>query len=169
MTKTPDTPSILALHMEISIAASPEKVWKALTDDIGAWWPDATFTGGESGKRQFVLEAEPGGRMYESWENGGLLWGTVTTIEPVHLLQVVGHTFSNWGGPSASYWTWTLEGDESGTVVRFEEDIVGNITEAGVEERTTGWTFLFEGALKAHLEGRPAPVWKGESWEAGER
>lgn len=161
MTETLETSSILEIKMEISIAASPETVWKALTDDIGAWWPEASMTGGEPGKRSFILEAEPGGRMYESWENGGLLWGTVTTIEPIRLLQVVGHTLSNWGGPSCSYWTWTLEGDESGTVLRFEDDVVGRITDKTVEERTGGWTFLFEGALKAHLEGRPEPVWEG--------
>ena len=161
MTTTLDTLSILDLHMEITIAASPEQVWKALTDDIGTWWPDEVFTGGESGKRRFVLEMEPGGHMYESWEDGGLLWGTVTTIEPIRLLQVVGHTFSNWGGPSASYWTWTLEGDESETVLKFEDNVVGRITDATAKERTTGWTFLFEGALKAHVEGRAAPVWKG--------
>ncbi len=159
---TLETSSILEIKMEISIAAPPERVWKALTDDIAAWWPDDTFTGGESGKRTFVLEARPGGHMYESWENGGLLWGTVTTVDPANLLlQVHGHTFANWGGPSGSYWTWTLEGDESGTVVRFEDHVMGRITEDTVRERTGGWTFLFDGALKAHLEGRPAPVWEG--------
>lgn len=162
MTTTLETTSILDIHMEITIAASPETVWKALTDDIGVWWPDETMTGGEPGKRSFILEVKPGGRMYESWEDGGLLWGHVTTIEPGSLLQVVGHTFSNWGGPSASYWTWTLEGDESETVLRFEDNVVGRITEATAKERTAGWTFLFEGALKAHLEGRPAPVWEGD-------
>ena len=159
MTTTPS--SILTLCMEISIAASPEQVWKALTDDIGAWWPDASFTGGESGKRTFILEAKPGGRMFESWEDGGLLWGNVVTIQPVGLLQVAGHTFSQWGGPSASYWTWTLEGDEAGTVLTFEDQVVGMITETTAKERTSGWTFLFDGVLRAHLEGRPAPVWEG--------
>ena len=53
---TLENTSILEIRMEISIAASPEQVWKALTDDIAAWWPDDTFTGGESGKRTSLKE-----------------------------------------------------------------------------------------------------------------
>lgn len=161
MTTAPEAASILDLHMEIEIDGSPEKVWQALTDDIGAWWPEDGYAGGKTGRRRYALEAKPGGRMYESWDDGGgLLWGTVVTIEPGRMLQVIGHTFPNWGGPATWFATWSLEGDGSSTVLTFSESTVGLISAVTAEQKEGGWKFLFEGALKSYVEGRPAPAWE---------
>ena len=82
---------IAQITMETDISASPEQVWKALTEDIGKWWPADFYAGGEEGKRTYVLEQRPGGRMYEQWDNGGgVLWGTVVGVEPNVSLQVLG-------------------------------------------------------------------------------
>ncbi len=42
-----------------SIAASTEAVWAALTDDIGLWWPEAFYAGGEEGARSYHREGTP--------------------------------------------------------------------------------------------------------------
>ena len=104
-----DEANISELHMEIEIAANPLKVWAALTTEIGQWWPAEFYAGGETGSRTFNLETMPGGRMMETWGNGGgVLWGTVVAIEPNVQLQVLGATFPGWGGPSQWFGTWEL-------------------------------------------------------------
>jgi len=160
MTTSLKTAAVLETHMEIRITGSPEKVWKALTDDIGAWWPEEFYAGGKPDERSFQLEAEPGGRMYESWDGGGgVLWGTVVALDPGRQLQVLGTTFPNWGGPSIWFGTWTLKADKAETVLTFAESTIGLVSESAAAEKTQGWSFLFGGALKSFVEGRPAPAW----------
>lgn len=146
--------------LETTISASPETVWRALTEGIDAWWPSEFFTGGEEGKRSYHLEAEPGGRMYEEWENGGLLWAQVVTVRPNELLQVTGHAFPEWGGPSVMFATWKLEPDGEGCTLRFDEHVLGKTPDGYAADKLKGWTFLFDSALKAHVEGTPAPKWE---------
>ncbi len=146
--------------LEIKINGSVETVWKALTDDLGAWWPDGAYAGGTAGERSFHLDARPGGQMIESWgDGGGILWGQVASVSPQKQLQVCGNTFPNWGGPIEWYGTWDLETDGSETVLRFSESIIGPMPDASKEDREKGWHFIYHDALKAHIEGGPAPVW----------
>ena len=153
--------AILETHMEIRIIGTIAAVWKALTDDIGAWWPQEFYAGGEPGKRHYYLETKPGGRMYEDWEGGGgLLWATVVTVEPARRLQVAGTTFPNWGGPSIVFCSWELEADGAVTILSFSESTVGRISDSHAAEKEKGWRFLFGAALKAYVEGSPAPQWQ---------
>lgn len=148
-----------AIIVETRIAASPETVWHALTDGIDEWWKG--FAGGEEGKRSFHLEARPGGGMYEQYQDGGsLFWGTVCTVMPCTKLQVVGHNFPEWGGPVVWYGTWELEPTEEGCSLRFTQHSLGHISEIWQDRHREGWTYLFDGVLKAHLEGRPLPEFK---------
>jgi len=147
--------------VETVIAARPETVWRALTEDIGAWWPAAFFTGGDEATRRFLLEAQPGGRMFEDWgDDQGLLWAIVNTVQRPSLLQIWGMAFPGWGGPGASLGSFHLEADGDRTRLRFTESTFGKVTEAHLQEKEKGWTFLFDLALKAHVEGRPQPVWQ---------
>jgi uncharacterized protein YndB with AHSA1/START domain len=156
------TPAALGnLHLEVAIEATPAKVWKALTEDLAAWWPAEFYTGGEDGHRTIALDAVPGGLMKETREDGaGLVWGTVMAIEPGRQLQVLGATFPNWGGPTVSFITWRVEEDGSGSRLTFEESNVGNVGAGQLAEKNKGWRFLLA-AVKAHLTGEPAPAWEG--------
>ncbi len=148
------------LVMEVRIEASTEAVWQALTEGIGAWWPAEFYTGGEPTSRDFVLEAWPGGRMYEQWGgDAGLLWATVYTVDPGKLLQVSGLGFPEWGGPSLWLGTWRLEADGEATRLRFQESALGKTDPHYVAEKDKGWSYLFAGALKAHLEATEPPAW----------
>ena len=155
------TAAILETQMEVRISASVAVVWKALTEDIGAWWPEAFFAGGEQEKRHYHLEPEPGGRMYESWEGGGgILWGNVVAVDPGKLLQVTGTTFPNWGGPSIWFGTWELEADETVTLLKFSESTIGRIDDAHAAGKEKAWKFLFATVLKSFVEGTPIPEWQ---------
>ena len=148
------------LSLEIEIGAPIDVVWPSLVDKIGDWWPAEFYAGGVEGERSFSLECFPGGRMYEEWESGGgLLWGTVIAVEPPVKLQVVGYGFPEWGGPGTWFGTWDLEEKDSSTVLRFSESTVGRVSDAGIESKTKGWRYLFDGVLKAYVEKTPIPPW----------
>ncbi|MBT8096804.1 MAG: SRPBCC domain-containing protein [Woeseia sp.] len=154
-----NTAGINALQMAIQINATTAQVWQALTADIGAWWPAEFYAGGDSGKRNFVLEAEPGGRMYEDWQDGGgVLWATVVTVDPGKRLQVTGSVFPNWGGPTQWFGSWELSNNEEGTLLKFEDHSIGRMSADGAAEKHKGWQSLWD-VLKARLEGKPAPSW----------
>jgi len=149
-----------SIRIELEISGSVDAVWKALTENIGEWWPDEFYAGGTAGARTFEIEQHPGGRMFETWgEGGGLVWGNVATVEPNKRLQIVGHIFPNWGGPVQCYNTWELEQDGNITHVKFDESSVGRITEDGTKEKDKGWRFLIQ-SLKAHVEKSKPPAWK---------
>ena len=159
-----ETAKIGHLVLEVVIEAGAEPVWRALTEEIDAWWPDPFYAGGDPASRRFVLEAEPGGRMYEDWgEDGGLLWATVLTVERQRRLEVVGHASPRWGGPSSWIGHWSLE-PESGpggerVRLRFEESSHGRVDGKYVADKEKGWSYLFAEALKAHVEGSEPPPW----------
>lgn len=151
---------IAQLTMETEINAPPERVWKALTDNIGEWWPAEFYAGGEDGKRSYLLEAHPGGRVFEEWDDGGgLLWGNVVCVVPNVRLQTLGVTFPNWGGPTHGYATWELSPHNNGTKLTFSESMLGRISATAEAEKNKGWTFLWN-SMKAYVEGKPAPSWQ---------
>jgi len=160
---TSDAPSPATLgdlRLEIEIEAPPSRVWKALTEDLAAWWPVEFYAGGEAGRRTITLDAAPGGFMKETWEDGGgLVWGTVMAVQPGSLLQVLSATFPNWGGPTVSFITWKVEESAGGTLLAFEEGNVGRVGAAQLAEKHKGWGFLLA-AVQAHLTGAPAPTWE---------
>jgi len=150
---------IQTLQIEVKIDAAIDRVWTALIDEIGDWWPADFYAGGQDGSRTFMIEAKPGGRMMEVWDGGGgVLWGTVMTFEPAVRLQILGAQFPNWGGPTQSFGTWELESVGSATLLRYSEHSVGRVSDSGGEEKMVGWQFL-NNSLKAHVEGTPAPTW----------
>ena len=153
-------PAIIAnLTIKTEIEDSIEKVWTTLTDNIGDWWPDDFYAGGTAGARDFNLDLWPGGRMFETWaDGGGVLWATVCTIDPGKCLQVLGHQFPNWGGPLQWYGTWQLESARNCTILSYSEGIIGRLSDSAMNEKDKGWRFLMS-CLKAHVEGDSAPAW----------
>ncbi len=148
--------------VETEIEAAPAAVWKALTTDIARWWPRDFYTGGEDGIRRFILEPRPGGRMFEQWtESEGLLWATVNTVIPNRRLDVFGVSFPLWGGPTLWLGSWEFEAKARATRVRFTEASVGVVSDASVADKEQGWRFLFDGALRAYVEGREPAAWSG--------
>ncbi len=136
--------------LEITVRADPARVWAALTDEITHWWRKDYYT--NPATKRFVLEPKVGGRMYEDWgEGAGLLWYTVVAIEPGKSLRLAGHLFPEYGGPSSSLLTLTLESKGKATILKLEDSRFGRVgTESGSLEE--GWRGLFEEALKAYVE-----------------
>jgi uncharacterized protein YndB with AHSA1/START domain len=76
--------------LEIGINASPVRVWRALTEEIDAWWlADFHVAGADS---TMTLDATPGGHLIErAADGGGILWYTVCACRPPTLLTWSGH------------------------------------------------------------------------------
>jgi DNA-binding transcriptional ArsR family regulator len=56
---------VVKIETEIRVAAPPEKVFAALTEDLDAWWPHRFRPNGK-----MVMECKLGGRWYEDWGDG---------------------------------------------------------------------------------------------------
>ena len=162
--KTPALPPLAPAHVaeiafEVAIRATPHAVWQALTDDIGRWWPGPFYCGSGQGPRRFQLEARPGGRMWEDHGNGdGLLWGTIVNVKNAALLEIAG---TGWG-PATWLGRFELTATATGTKLRFSESAFGRLDASTMQQKDKGWRFLFDGCLRAHLEGSKPPEWDGD-------
>jgi uncharacterized protein YndB with AHSA1/START domain len=143
------TPVSFEVEAEIRIDAGIADVWRALTEDIGAWWPHS-FT-----DEPFRIALEPwiGGRFYEQFDEGGAgaLYALVTYLEPGRTLRVSGAM----GMPGARQYvkTYRLESDGDVTVVRTTSSTLGDIPDEMRENYRSGGEGVLA-ALKQHLEAR---------------
>ena len=143
------------VELEVRFAGDVKKVWKALTEDISAWWPKS-FSIGPS--KRFVMEPKVGGRMYEDWGNNqGLLWATVISLKEPEVLQLAGDLFTDYGGPGRSHTSYKLTADGDSTVLRFTETTYGRIREKTGKSLDDGWNYLLAKCLKAFVEGNELP------------
>jgi hypothetical protein len=50
---------------------------------IGTWWPAQPFSAGRDNVRDIAIERQPGGRVFEVWDDGSVVdWGQVSVWEP---------------------------------------------------------------------------------------
>jgi uncharacterized protein YndB with AHSA1/START domain len=142
--------------LEIEIAASPERVWKALTAEASSWWHPRFLRAG-------TLRIEPrvGGRVYEDWgDDQGLLWYTVVGIARHETLQLMGDLDERNGGPARLHTVFRLRAAGASTVVRLEECAFGQVGEKTRASLAKGWEILLRGCLKVFAEsGKPPREW----------
>ena len=148
---------------EVRMAAPPGRVWHALTEEIGRWWPAGFFSSPKA--KRMVLEPRVGGRVFEDWGEGdasGLLWYTVIGIEAGRELRLSGELGPDWGGPAHLATRWTLKPDGDGTVVRLEEVISGRIGEGTEGKMTEGWNTILGQHLRPFVEARRRKAGRGK-------
>lgn len=138
----------------VSIAASPERVWRAWVGEMNAWWVKPYFNDAERATGH-LLEPQLGGRYIETWGSSGEGFLVGMVVE--------------WLPPLSLAHTWT-ERDMGGvfTLVRIELAPEGKgtrltFTHSGFEqlhdaesqrtEHDGGWADLID-HLKAYAEKR---------------
>jgi len=142
---------IVQVELEIRIEAPAARVWEALVEETGRWWPRDFYAG--PGK-DFRLEPRLGGRMYEDWGNGaGATWYTVTEIEPGRSLGLSGTMPAAFGGPALSLLRLVLRPEGEATVLELTDSEFRRPTDKAHASLEEGWRLLFEQALKQHAEG----------------
>ena len=145
---------VLSVELEIEIAATPDRVWTALTEETDAWWPDDFLVTPDP--RGVRLDPRPGGLLVEeSADGGGLVWATVIAIEPPRAIHLEGQFGPPFGGPCKSLvWNRLESGEGGGTVFRLTDSVIGLVDEATRANLDEGWRALYGGGLKGYL-GQP--------------
>lgn len=153
MSHASQTPALTSIQyeFEIHIEAPKEKVWKALTEDIHAWWlPDFHMVGADS---KIQLDAVAGGQLIESKADGSsLLWYTVQMCDTGNSLHLAGFIFPQWGGPGTTLLHLSLESVEGGTNFKVQDAQFGAIQASAAKSMEDGWKWLFTDGLKKHAE-----------------
>jgi len=130
-----DTNGGFALDYRIELAAPPERVFAALTSEIGRWWPHTWRADAQA----VVLEPQLGGRFMELWDDAGagVVYGHVEVYAPPHTLRIRGSVGMNLA--VNVMWTITLEERNGTTMLREVARVSGETTErlkAGMRKGT---------------------------------
>ena len=138
------------IEMEIPIKASRTTVWRALIDDIAAWWPKQAFM---TKAKKFTLEPKVGGRVFEDKGDGtGGIWWHVHAIETNEYLVLTGHIWPGMGGPATTIAKLSLEDRGNQTILRIHDCLFGRLTDERVAKVKEGWMHLFGQGLKPYAE-----------------
>lgn len=114
------------LDYQLELAAPPERVFHALTQEAGRWWPH-TY---RKEPQAVVLEARLGGRFMELWDDAGagVVYGHVEIYDPPQMLRIRGSVGMNLA--VNVMWTLTLEATaSSGTLLRELARVSGETSE----------------------------------------
>jgi DNA-binding transcriptional ArsR family regulator/uncharacterized protein YndB with AHSA1/START domain len=137
----------ISIEQEIRIGSPPERVFTALTEEIGEWWPGGFYGGRVS------LEPWVGGRFYEDGEEGSALYGVVTGIAPVRQLRLAGGLGMT--GAVTGAFSYELKPAAGGTLLALSHKAFGDIEQEAEASYTQGWTRLLGSNLVDYL-GRTA-------------
>ena len=133
---------IATIEFTRSFAASPERVWTALTDpgELATWLNE----GG-------TFEAELGGSLSHDFGSGGVVTGEVTEWDPPSLLSYT------WVFPDGveSQVTFELSAEGDATMLRLTHERLPTQTAMGY---TPGW-HAFLDRFDAHVTGQAIPTW----------
>lgn len=144
--------SVAGYELEVEIAGPPDRVWRAIFEDINAWWlPDFHMIGPGS---VVQFEARAGGGLVEELEGAGsLLWCTVHWIRPAErVVYLVGHLAPDWGGPACSHLKFAVESRGQGSVLKVTDSHFGHISQSNLASLQEGWNCLFRDGLKRFIE-----------------
>lgn len=128
-------------------SASPDIVWRALTHERAAWWPDMAF------------DTCPGASLRETWDEGGVTveaTGFVVTVEPPTQL-----TF-RWTQPDwpNGYSTVAIEivADEAGSLITLVETGLARATgdRASLHSHDEGWRYHLDRLVRSSERSQEA-------------
>lgn len=134
------------IELEMQIDAPRERVFQALTAEIGNWWPFRYKEGSE-----VYCDAQIGGRIGERFkEGGGAIYGEIVYLDPPTKVAA--------SGPSAlqnglnSFTVDTLEDRDGGTVIKRSFQLWGNVSEEIEKMYREGTKKIMEQAIKNYCE-----------------
>lgn len=155
MGETDQSITTTTLSLEVSLAASRAKVWKALTEEIGIWWPTEFYQtkATEAASNKLRLEATPGGLwVVDRGKEGGQVWGMVIGLEKQESLLLKGHLTPELGGPAISFLHFVLQSNKRKTVLQFTDTIFGEISSKLHHSLKKDWEKILKKALKQYVE-----------------
>jgi uncharacterized protein YndB with AHSA1/START domain len=139
------------VELQITIAAPPERVWKALTEETTFWWAKEFYT--SEATRGFHMEAKLGGKLYEDYGNGaGAVWYEIFSFDPPRSIDLKGNLAVPYG-PAMSLLHLELKAEGKSTILSLSDSTFGVAKDCDAT-KMEGWKLLFEVGLKGYVEGR---------------
>ena len=140
---------VVRIEDEVFVGASVERVWEALTTEMGAWWPHRF----KEDALRIVFEPTVGGRFYEDWGNGnGAVFATVTYFDPPRKLGTRGPMGMKLAASTVMW--YELEAKDDGTLLKFSLHAFGDIPDETIDAYTNGTRELLHVAFKPYVEGK---------------
>ena len=136
MTPPPDRPTgpVAALRrppvrQSTTVRSDLRHTFEVFVATIGVWWPVSPFSAGQDRVRDVTIEQCPGGRVYETWDDGTEVdWGELLAWEP----------------PARFVMTWTMTPVPTEVELSFAA-LGPALTRVTVEHR--GWEALSDAQL----------------------
>lgn len=157
------TLSHLQLDLEWTIAATRDRVWKALTEEVGEWWPRDFYVNSDA---TFRLEPRLGGFLFEDLGDGaGFAWFQVTGFMPPNQLLLRGEISPPFGGPATSLLKWSLTeveandivaNDAAATQLALTDCLFGVLDSKQQDSLSEGWEHIFGSCFKPFVESTRA-------------
>ena len=146
----PEPSTSFSIRFTFEASVSRERAWRALCEEIDAWWPRDMRSGAADSRMRF--ESTIGGRLREEWGNGGILWYTLVGIVPSVSLDLCGWITPQFGGPAFSCLRVELAGQGQTTKVTVIDGVQGRLGADMPEKVLEGWRLVFETAFKTYCE-----------------
>jgi uncharacterized protein YndB with AHSA1/START domain len=117
------------VRQSVLVRSGRQHTFDTFVTTIGRWWPVTPFSAGKDRVRDVTLEQRPGGRVYETWQDGTEVdWGQVLVWEP----------------PARFVMTWNMTSVTTEVELTFAE-LGPGLTRVAVEHR--GWEQLTDEQL----------------------
>jgi uncharacterized protein YndB with AHSA1/START domain len=118
------SPAGFFVRHEVTVNAAPDKIYNALTGQIGAWWnPEHTYS---NDSKNLTIDARPGGCLCETLPNGGgVAHMTVVNVSRGQLIRMGGALGPLQASGIAGSMTWKLSPDPSSTKVELSYSVGG--------------------------------------------
>jgi uncharacterized protein YndB with AHSA1/START domain len=130
------------LHITFGVDCPPRHAFAVWTSNIGTWWPpDHTVTGSPD---EIVLEARPGGQIYETSAGVKHAWGEVTVWEPPRRLAYLWHLGRDRGDATEVEIRFVDEGGDR-TRIEIEHsgwERLGDTADTWRDRNRAGWDSL---------------------------
>ncbi|MEZ5337044.1 MAG: SRPBCC domain-containing protein [bacterium] len=142
--------NLMDVQAEYTIAAPPKRVWRALTEEIQAWWGAPYLCCDDT--QEILVELRAGGAMLEKGADGTqVLWGIVGGLTPDSYLELEGSCGLQW--PATGNWSFSLADDgQGGTLLKFRHRAYGPFGKERQDNYYTGWNDLLGGRLREWCE-----------------
>jgi uncharacterized protein YndB with AHSA1/START domain len=126
------TPNGFLVKFEVSVNASPAKVYDVLVGQVGSWWnPDHTYS---HDAKNLSIDARPGGCFCEKLPNaGGIEHLRVVYVSPPQVVRFSGALGPLQASGVAGSMTWKLTGGSENTRVELSYS-VGGFIQGGFEK-----------------------------------
>lgn len=138
-------------ELSFTLQASRERVWRAWTEQIDAWWlPDFHMLGKDS---IVLFEPKAGGRLFERAGERELLWYTILSIDPFESMELAGFCSPKYGGPATTMLGIELTSlSNNQTILRVTDALFGQVDEGLLRSLQSGWQRLFTDGLQRYVE-----------------